>query len=153
MYYAKQSEQGFQITILKVLFPDTSFPDTGPDANWLAESGVYRVEEYLYFDANVFKRNSIAPKLQDGIVYTAELVALTDEDKTQRETDRLAQLGTMAREQRNKLLSDSDWTQLADYTGEDKGTWVVYRKALRDLPGQTDFPESIVWPIAPRKIS
>ena len=115
MYYAKKTDDGFHITVLKVLFPDTSFPDTGPDANWLAEFGVYPVEEHLYFDANEFKRNGIDPILRGGTVYTAELVALTDDDKKQREADRLSQLASVAREQRNRLLADCDWTQLADY--------------------------------------
>ncbi len=149
MYYAKQTDDGFQITVLKVLFPETSFPDTGPDANWLADSGVYPVEEHLYFDANVYKRNGIDPTLRDGTVYTAELVALTDEDKAQREADRLAQLASVAREQRNQLLAESDWTQLADYVGADKKAWVAYRKALREITKQADFPESTVWPTAP----
>jgi len=149
MYYAKQTDDGFQITVLKVLFPDTSFPDTGPDAAWLADSGVYPVEEYLYFDANAYKRVSTEPTLRDGVVYTAELVALTDEDKSQRETDRLAHLGSMAREQRNRLLAECDWTQLGDYAGADKADWTAYRKSLRDITKQSKFPESIVWPTAP----
>lgn len=148
MYYAKQTDDGFQITVLKVLFPETSFPDTGPDANWLADSGVYPVEEHLYFDANEFKRNGIDPTLRDGTVYTAELVALTDEDKAQREADRLTQLGSVAREQRNRLLADCDWTQVLD-SPVDQVAWATYRKALRDVTKQADFPSSIVWPTAP----
>ena len=149
MYYAKQTSDGFQITVLAVLFPDTSFPDTGPDAAWLADSGVYPVEECLYFDANAYKRVSITPTLRDGVVYTAELVALTDEDKAQREADSLAQLASTAREQRNHLLADSDWTQLVDYSKLDKADWTVYRQALRDLTKQAGFPSVIIWPIAP----
>jgi hypothetical protein len=90
MYYAKQTENGFQITVLKVFFPDTSFPETGPNAEWLAQSGVYPVEEHLYFDAEQFKRVGIDPVLQDGVVYTAELIALTDEEKAQRIADQEA---------------------------------------------------------------
>lgn len=149
MYYAKQTNDGFQITVLKVLFPDTSFPDTGPDSAWLADSGVYPVEEHLYFDANTYKRNGITPTLRDGVVYTAELVALTDEDKAQRESDSLAQLASVSREQRNHLLAGSDWTQLADYLKPDKADWSVYRQALRDMTKQAGFPSVIIWPIVP----
>lgn len=153
MYYAKQTDAGFQITVLKVLFPDTSFPDTGPDANWLADSGVYPVEDHLYFDSNVYKRNGIEPTLMNGMVYTAELVALTDEDKAQHEADRLAQLASVAREQRNSLLAGSDWTQLVDYLKLDKSDWTVYRQALRDMTKQAGFPSVIIWPIAPNTIT
>jgi len=38
--------------------------------------------------------------------------------------------------QRNQLLSQSDWTQLPDspLTDEQKTAWAVYRQELRDLP-------------------
>lgn len=149
MYYAKQTDAGFQITVLKVLFPETSFPHTGPDAAWLAASSVYPVEEHLYFDANEFKRNGIEPTLRNGMVYTAELVALTDEDKAQREAERLEKMASIAREQRNRLLADCDWTQLADYSGANKADWTAYRKALRDVTKQKGFPVSIIWPTVP----
>jgi len=152
MLYAKQTDAGFQITVLKVLFPETSFPDTGPDAAWLADSGVYPVEEHLYFDATAYKRNGINPTLRDGTVYTAELVALTDDDKAQREADRMAQLASVAREQRNRLLAGCDWTQLVDYLKLDKSEWTVYRQALRDITKQAGFPSVIIWPIAPNTI-
>jgi hypothetical protein len=146
--YAKQTESGFHITILPVLFPNTSFPANGPDAQWLAESGVYLVEEHLYFDANEFKRVGIEPTLRDNIVYTAELVALTDAEKIEREAEKTAQMASVAREQRNHLLTQSDWSQLADATG-DKSAWAAYRQALRDVPGQNGFPQTIEWPNKP----
>jgi hypothetical protein len=90
MLYAKQTVDGFHITVLSVFFPDTSFPATGPDAQWLAQSGVYPVDECLYFDADEFKRVGCDPVLRDGIVYTAELVALTEEEKAQRIADQEA---------------------------------------------------------------
>jgi hypothetical protein len=55
------------------------------------------------------------------------------------------QQATTIREQRNKLLSDSDWTQLSD-SSADKITWAAYRQELRDLTEQTGFPWDIVWP-------
>jgi hypothetical protein len=40
------------------------------------------------------------------------------------------------RNQRNQLLAQSDWTQMADspLTAEQKAAWAVYRQQLRDLP-------------------
>jgi hypothetical protein len=52
------------------------------------------------------------------------------------------------RELRNKKLSDSDWTQLADSTA-DKAAWATYRQALRDLTKQSGFPWEVTWPDAP----
>lgn len=53
------------------------------------------------------------------------------------------------RQQRNKKLALTDWTQLGDIPSETKVKWQPYRQALRDLPSQSGFPESIIWPIEP----
>lgn len=53
-------------------------------------------------------------------------------------------------ERRNKLLSDSDWTQLSDVPLETKAKWLDYRQALRDISSQPDYPNKIVWPEKPK---
>ena len=60
----------------------------------------------------------------------------------------LAALATQARAQRDALLSQSDWTQVADAT-VDQTAWATYRQALRDVPAQAGFPENIDWPVSP----
>lgn len=47
-----------------------------------------------------------------------------------------------ARDQRDILLRASDWTQLADapITPQEKQQWAAYRKALRDMPSSSTFP-------------
>ena len=57
-------------------------------------------------------------------------------------------LATAARNKRNALLTQSDWTQIADAT-VDQTAWATYRQALRDVPDQAGFPENIDWPVAP----
>lgn len=59
------------------------------------------------------------------------------------------------RTNRDALLTESDWTQLADaqasLTDAAKQKWVTYRQQLRDMP-QTHAEESIVeieWPVHP----
>lgn len=58
-------------------------------------------------------------------------------------------LSDQAREVRNQLLAESDWTQLADTPSNIKKAWKAYRQALRDLPEQEGFPNNIKWPMAP----
>ena len=53
-----------------------------------------------------------------------------------------------ARKRRNKLLSASDWTQVAD-APVDKAAWATYRQALRDISAQAGFPATVVWPEQP----
>ena len=52
------------------------------------------------------------------------------------------------RVERNKMLADSDWTQMPDVQ-VDKDAWAEYRQALRDLPANTIDPENPVWPTPP----
>jgi len=49
---------------------------------------------------------------------------------------------------RNRELSASDWTQVADSTAN-KTTWAAYRQELRDLPAQNKDPKKIVFPTRP----
>lgn len=64
--------------------------------------------------------------------------------------DRVPTLAEMdeVRKERNKLLSETDWTQIAD-APVDKAVWAVYRQTLRDVPTQEGFPHNIDWPIKP----
>ena len=59
------------------------------------------------------------------------------------------QLADKARKERNKLLAETDWTQLADVPQATKDLWDDYRQALRDVPQQEGFPRNIVWPVKP----
>ena len=64
----------------------------------------------------------------------------------------------LLRIERNKLLSDCDWTQSRDLTLSNDADWKTYRKALRDLPasaspkldsyGDLDLT-SVTWPTKP----
>jgi hypothetical protein len=50
---------------------------------------------------------------------------------------------------RNRLLAESDWTQLQD-SASDKQAWASYRNLLRNIPQDFSTPESIVWPEKPQ---
>jgi hypothetical protein len=55
------------------------------------------------------------------------------------------------RTERDRLLVESDWTQMPDspLNGEQKNAWADYRQTLRDIPQTQDDPDSIVWPETP----
>ena len=69
----------------------------------------------------------------------------------QLETERLEQATESARNQRDRLLAESDWVTIrATDTGDPVPTeWQTYRQALRDITEQTGFPENIDWPEKP----
>lgn len=51
------------------------------------------------------------------------------------------------RSYRNRLLTESDWTQMPDAPIKDSD-WHPYRQALRDITTQSD-PFNIIWPSPP----
>ena len=52
------------------------------------------------------------------------------------------------RAKRNKLLAESDWTQVAD-APVNQAAWATYRQALRDITEQDGFPLSVTYPESP----
>lgn len=55
------------------------------------------------------------------------------------------------RADRNKLLTESDWTQAIDspLTDAQKQAWQTYRSTLRSLPENTIDPRNPTWPEKP----
>lgn len=66
--------------------------------------------------------------------------------------DHSEQLAVEVRAQRDALLAACDWTQMADspLSEEEKAAYQAYRQALRDVPQQEGFPETISWPEEPK---
>jgi len=60
----------------------------------------------------------------------------------------IAEQWSAVRRQRNQLLLETDWTQLAD-SPADKYAWSTYRQELRDITLQVD-PFELNWPSAPQ---
>lgn len=62
------------------VFPNTSFPPSGPSDEFLAEQGAYKVNVWLPHDLRTEKLVPCAPYLQDGWAYTVEVQAKTPEE-------------------------------------------------------------------------
>ena len=60
-------------------------------------------------------------------------------------------LASIARARRDGLLFASDWIVTRSLETDDAipPEWLSYRQALRDVPQQDGFPESIAWPELP----
>ena len=70
------------------------------------------------------------------------------EDEAAYQARKDAEQADQMRADRNKRLTETDWTQLADSTA-DKEAWATYRQALRDVPTQAGFPWEVTWPTKP----
>lgn len=62
--------------------------------------------------------------------------------------ERTANQEINVRAERDRLLADSDWTQVAD-APVSASAWATYRQALRDIPSQNGFPWTVNWPAKP----
>lgn len=58
------------------------------------------------------------------------------------------------KKERDRLLAESDWTQLADVpmTEENKGIWAEYRQSLRDAPSAAGWPRNYTFPDPPTEL-
>lgn len=129
-------------------FPNVSFPATGPDNDFLTSNSVMEVIPWLAFDSSIEKLETVEPYIKDGKVYTCVVISKTsDELRIDAENAKIF-TEYKVRLQRNQLLKDSDWTQVAD-APVDKAAWITYRQALRDLTLQENFPFDVIFPNPP----
>lgn len=132
--------------------PQTSFPKKIGDAI-LASYGIFHVmpepqPEHDPLVQTVVRdplphNNETAVDEETGETYRTGrwLIGYTVENKP------LAEAEQAVRNQRNRLLSDTDWMALSDNTITPE--WATYRQALRDITDQTGFPYAVNWPTKP----
>lgn len=70
-----------QMGSYKMLFPETSFPSTGPNDDFLAENNAKKVNLYKPYDRATEKLVPVDPYVDGDFVYTFAVQALTDEEK------------------------------------------------------------------------
>lgn len=130
--------------------PNTSFPSQIPDS-LLQEHGMVRVVVTGAPEADHTKNVT-----QQTPVFNTERnrweTSWTVTDATTEEiADRVAKQAASIRDERNWLISESDWTQLDDtpLNNSAKLSWANYRQQLRDIPTQSGFPWNVTWPVKP----
>jgi len=146
--YAKVNSQGqvekypYTVWDLRRDYPNTSFPDL-LNEDTVKDFGVVSVKQNKPFDIDHTKNQEVVVINTDGgwmeqwNIFAASLEEITERTDTEKE---------VVRQQRNALLSESDWTQLSDVSDV---RWVAYRQALRDLTEQKGFPWNVTWPEKP----
>ena len=141
-----QDGQVINVSDYRDMFPNTSFPASGPDAEFLEANSCMTVTVWKAYDQLTEKLSSVSPYIEDGQVFTIAVEPLTPEEIEANTQSQWAKV----RSQRDQLLSACDWTQLPDVPldAPTKEAWVTYRKELRDVTSQSD-PYNIVWPVEP----
>jgi len=83
-----------------------------------------------------------------------EMVQFSADEETARDAEEQAwaagandRAAAQVREERDDKLTACDWRASKDVTMSD--AWRTYRAALRDVPAQAGFPNSVTWPSEP----
>ena len=98
-----------EISEHKTLFRNTSFPKSGPDADWLAANSCAEVVVFLAYDSATQKNEAVTPYLQDGKVYTRRVTNMTSDEQAAVVTANNAATATRNRTERDKRLASCDW--------------------------------------------
>ena len=139
------------------LFPNVSFPASGPTSDWMTENSVMPVTMSRSYDRMTQKSTSVDPYIEDNVVYLHKIESLTDSEKTAAETEVNNQTAARNREERNRRLAETDWMACSDVTMAEN--WKTYRQALRDITKHSNWPNLKVpdmdgsgdndWPVEP----
>ena len=134
----------YSISQLREGYPNVSLPAELTDIS-LVEWDMYVViptPKPIDYTKNISEGT---PNLIDGIYYQNWIQT----NASQSEIDyRLENQWVEVREIRNQLLTECDWTQLADIPTETKALYTSYRQDLRDITSQSN-PFDLVWPVKP----
>ena len=141
----------------RALFPNTSFPASGPPADWMTQNSVLPVTVFRPYNGLTEKSTSVDPSIADGVVYLHKIEALDDSQKAAAQTAKDNATAEKAREERNRRLTETDWMANSDVTMTD--AWKTYRQALRDITKHSNWPNLKVpdiggagdndWPVKP----
>lgn len=124
--------------------PNCSFPKIIDDET-LAGFNVVRVSSTTKPEDDYRKNFSVTAEQIDGSWVEKWIATDVSPEELQSRTENQER---NIRSQRDQLLSDCDWTQVAD-APVDSSAWATYRQALRDLPDQDGFPWTVSWPLQP----
>jgi len=126
----------------KSLFPNTSFPKSGPDADWLAANSCAEVVVFLAYDNATQKNESVDPYLSGGKVYTRRVTDMTSDERAAVVNAANAATAQRNRAERDKRLASCDWvvTKALEAGGSVPSAWVTYRTALRNITAHSNWP-------------
>lgn len=164
----RNRESGAVTTVsqFKASYPNTSFPKqittdildsygydavlNGAAATVTAPYGVSTRDGVEEVDGKWFTKFVAGPVFTDTTDDEGNVTTAADNEAAYRaKVD--ADAGTSVRATRDKKLTATDWTQMADtpLASDKKTEWATYRQSLRDLPTASGFPHTMAWPTEP----
>lgn len=151
MFYALLNEDG---TLCRYPYTLTDLIRANPNTSWPEI-----ISEQMALNYGLVPVTPVEPGPQDPLcdrVRTAQLqsdgtwleVWIDTPAPAAEIAERTSQQANVIRDQRNRLLSECDWTQLPD-APVNTASWTPYRQALRDVTKQPQFPWTVNWPSPP----
>ena len=107
---------------------------------------VRRIENPYYDPLTSYIRVDSKPTYQNGEWVLIPRVIIKPQDRIEAE---LQATTLEARQRRNALLFETDWSQVEDVPDSIKLRFREYRNKLRAITEQKGFPHEIDWPQAP----
>ena len=140
-----------QVGDYQVLFPNTSFPPSGPTPEWMAENSCLPVSVWLPYDPTTQYLGSVAPYIMDGAVYTIEVQDMTPEQLAAYRDNLAQQIAAQGKQ----ILSNTDWTAIASIADPaesnpylmNRPDFLTYRSAVRAIVLNPQY--NSVYPEAP----
>ena len=127
---------------IKTLFPNTSFPKSGPNSQFIADNNIVELVETLSYTSPSQKLSKVDAYVDSGKAYTVKVELTTSEEQTVLINNKWTEI----RYERLDKLQETDWRASSDLILSDD--WKTYRQALRDITTQSD-PFNITWPTSP----
>lgn len=153
MIYAKVKDnkiEKYPVTFMEIRleFPTVSFPENPTNNDLLGFGYAIVIETVRPLDTNTARVIETTPTLNDnGQWYQTYTYTEFNSNEL---AEKLNEISQDIRDNRNRMLIESDWTQLPD-SPVDKIIWATYRQSLRDIPQQSTFPTQVDWPTKPLK--
>jgi hypothetical protein len=137
----------YPIVNLYQRLPQISLPADLTNDSALPDGFVYvHSEPAPFYNPDTHKLSAIMPRFKEGKWRAGyEAVPLDQEELEQVKQRKELEV----RDKRNRLLLESDWTQVSD-APVDKQLWADYRQALRSITDQPEFPFNLQWPETPQ---
>ena len=119
---------------------ETPKPDTTGDYKVVVRDGAEQDANNNWVQKWV-ERDMFSDTTEDGVTTTKA------ENEAAYQTRLDTEAAERVRSERDQKLKDTDWMGMSDVTMSTE--WANYRQALRDVPSQTGFPNTITWPSEP----
>jgi hypothetical protein len=143
-----------QVGDYQTLFPNTSFPASGPTPEWMVENSCMYVTVWLPYDQSTQELASVAPYIMNNVVYTIEVQDMTPEQLAQYQANLAQQIAAQGK----TILSSTDWTAIASIADPaesnpyltNRQDFLTYRSAVRSIVLNPSYDS--VYPVAPQEV-